>query len=145
MSSLIAKETLSRHLRIMRYDGKSNRGEARGALTVFRIITLLLVVIALVWSLVQWNRTPMAHLEYRARGDRVKLMALILIGLVGEAARSRFEADPLVVLWSTIALAPIAFAALYFSWRLYHAYRQSSAGGAAQTTAASRSAPSRKP
>src|SRR5260221_14776415 len=112
---------------------------------IFRAITLLLVAMVLVWSLVQWSRTPASHPEHSARGDRARLVALILVGLCGETVRARYEANPLVVLWFTLALTTIAFAALYYSWRLYRAFRHSNAGGSRQTASASTTTTTRKP
>src|SRR5436305_15305210 len=85
-----------------------NRKRERSAMTVFRVITILLAAVGLIGSLAQWSRTPATDPEYTARSDRVKLMVLILAGLVGEAARPRLESNPLLFLWCTVTLAPRA-------------------------------------
>lgn len=112
---------------------------------IFRAIILLVTAIALIWSLAEWRRTPATHPEYPARGDRTRLLILVLLGLAGEAARSRLENNPLLFLWCTVALAPVALAALYFIRRLYLAYRRSASDEAAPQIALSSSREARKP
>jgi hypothetical protein len=91
----------------------------------YEVVLAGLVAVLLLASLVRWGRTPESHPDHQARGDMTRLLALILLGLVGAMVRARLLLGGAGFWLLSLALLPIAGAALFLIWRLFGAYRQS--------------------
>lgn len=93
--------------------------------TALQAVFLALVALLLPAALVRWSRTPETHPDHEARGDTVRLLALVLIGQVGSLIRERFPFGAVGFWICTVALLPIAGIALFLIRRLLMAYRRS--------------------
>jgi hypothetical protein len=77
----------------------------------------------MVMAVIRWARTPENHADHQPRADMARLMAVMLLGPIGDIARSRFpeRSGPWIAI--SAALIPVACAALWLIWRLFGAYR----------------------
>ncbi|HLJ53456.1 MAG TPA: hypothetical protein VKT77_00370 [Chthonomonadaceae bacterium] len=79
----------------------------------------------LVWAGIRWRMCPASHPDRGARRDMAILALLLVVGVAGDAFRSRFALGSAGFYAATAALAPIAIAALAIVVRMVSAYRSS--------------------
>ena len=89
-------------------------------------------LIFLAWAFARWKRTLAWHSDYGARRDTALLLLLVVLGLVGDRIRMLFVERSTGFLVTSLALIPIAIAALVVLVRLIGAYWKS--GQAAPST-----------
>jgi hypothetical protein len=94
-----------------------------GIVDVFRLVFLAVGILLFAWSLLRWQFTDEAHRDYGVRRDMGLLMAIIVAGQAGDLLRTRFPEGSSGFLVCSLALLPIAVAALALLWRLFRAYR----------------------
>jgi hypothetical protein len=88
------------------------------------------------WAVVRWRRSDPTHIDYAARRDMVSLVGLLIAGVVGDSARVSFPSGSVGFNSLSIALVPVAIAAVWLLVRLAAAYRttaSSATGSAAES------------
>jgi hypothetical protein len=88
-------------------------------------ILLAFSIVLLIWALARWRGTPEFHPEYSVRRDTALLMLLLLAGVIGDAARTRFPDVSIPYLAISLGLTPVAIGGVVLLIRLIKAYRQS--------------------
>ena len=91
----------------------------------FHLVFLGLVAVLLGVAYIRWNKTPAWDDEHAARGDMVRLLLAVLIGLVGATLRTRLPLGSVGFWICTLLLLPVAVVVLFYIRRLFGAYRQS--------------------
>ena len=88
-----------------------------------RLVLLACLTLLLLGLFARLRRTSHSHLDYAARADMTRLLAVVWGGLLVEWARSRAgELTPGFWL-ASLALLPFVVGALMLSIRLFRAYR----------------------
>jgi len=76
-------------------------------------------------AVARWRMCTQNGAERIARRDTTILVALLMLGIFGDAARSRFPDVSIPYLVISVALIPVAIAAIVLLVRLIKAYRRS--------------------
>ncbi len=76
------------------------------------------------WSAVRWKSCAVSHPEYGARREMMLLFGLLIAGVGGDAIRARFPDGSTGFVVSSIALVPLALAALVILFRMISVYRR---------------------